>query len=86
MFRYEVTIRTDCRACALALAGHAPAVAKLRAVWVQEQRVDEDGAVLDSVGIHTNSPRVQHFGSSPLACPEHGGPTDTRAEPTLERR
>ncbi len=79
--RYEITIRTDCRACAMAIAGHVPAVAKVRLVQVEDQDIDDDGGIVDRVSIHINSPMIQAHDGSPMFCAEHGKATDLSRNP-----
>jgi hypothetical protein len=43
--RYEVTIRTDCKACAMAIAGQMPGAARLQIAWVNQQNVDAAGGL-----------------------------------------
>ena len=77
---YTVTVRTRCRACAMALAGHVPAI--MRAYSVDVRAHDEHEAP-GAVFIHANSARVQAHDGSPFACAEHGGESDLRREPRL---
>jgi hypothetical protein len=79
--RYEIIIRTDCRACAMAIAGHVPGVAKVRLVQVQDHDIDDDGNVVDHVSIHINSPMIQAHDGSPMLCKDHGKATDLSRDP-----
>ncbi len=66
---YTVTIRTTCRACAMALAGHAPGLRTIRAVFVSAPEPKEGGVART---IHGNSPGLVSHDGTPLACTEHG--------------
>lgn len=72
---YTVTIATSCRACAMALAGHAPKLRTIHSVFVAEQ---EEGR---RVTRHANSSLMVYFDGSSLACPEHGTVMDLSIEP-----
>ncbi len=76
---YTVTIRTTCRACAMALAGHAPRLRTIRAVFVSEP--EQDGPRT----IHGNSPGLVSHDGSPLACTEHGVVMDLSSCPCRGR-
>ncbi len=78
--RYTVELRTDCRACAMAIAGHIPAAAKLRLVQVTDIDINEYGDVVGSIGCHINSPSIQGHDGSPMRCAEHGAAIDTSKE------
>jgi hypothetical protein len=69
---YEVTIRTTCRACAMAIAGHMPALGTIRSVFVALEK----GHLL-----HANSNMMVFFDGSSVSCPEHGKKLDLASEP-----
>jgi hypothetical protein len=79
--RYEITLRTDCHACAMAIAGHLPAASELRLVQVQRQTIDDDGAVIREIGVHINSPMMRMHDGSPMICEEHGAAIDLSKNP-----
>jgi hypothetical protein len=65
----------------MAIAGHLPGVAKLRLVNVQDQDIDDDGALVRGIGIHCNAPMLRVHDGSPMFCKEHGKSTDLSVEP-----
>jgi hypothetical protein len=79
--RYEVTIRTDCKACAMAIAGQTVAAARVKMAWVTQQEVDSAGQPVDREDnhrwtIHANAPAIQSHDGSPMFCPDHGKALD----------
>ena len=75
---YDVTIRTSCRACAMALAGHAPRLLRAQGIFV---RPNEEGASAGPLYIHANARGMFLHDGSSYACPEHGGASDLRGNP-----
>lgn len=73
MEHFTVTIRTTCRACALAIAGHASAMAKADVVMAT-------AGVDTKTTIFQVGPGLAIDAQWPLCCPEHGGIVDTRVE------
>jgi hypothetical protein len=77
---YTVTVRTTCRACAMALAGHVSGLIAARSVFVQPH---DENAAPGSLIIHANSQMLKAHDGSPCVCTEHGGKSDLSREPEM---
>jgi hypothetical protein len=74
---YTVTIRSSCRACAMAIAGHVSKLGTIRAVFVTQPQADRDVPLT----LHANAPRIKSHDGSACACPEHGKVLDISRDP-----
>ncbi len=74
---YIVRVLTECKGCAMALAGHAPALKVQGAFVTRQENWDDDHPIT----IHANSARIQSHDGSPLHCALHGRILDLSKDP-----
>lgn len=75
---YRVVIFTQCRECAMAIAGHMPKLGSIRSVVALALGQASEGGPLT---IHSNTPFIKAHDGTAFRCARHGCVIDLSREP-----